>query len=190
MPDERGASCAAFLERAIRFYREHGIIVERVLTDNAMAYRHSADFHRVLDEHGIGHRLIRPYRPQTNGKVERYNRTLLDEWAYASVFNSSNHRKTALASWLNEYNYDHTTHSLANHPPAASTTSLGTTTRARCLCCSRRPDPGGGVDPVSDHLIVRFWPCLALDPPDRYESRRLRGRPARRTPPQEWMVRV
>ena len=49
------------------------------LTDNAMAYRNSADFHRVLDEHGIGHRLIRPYRPQTNGKVERYNRTLLAE---------------------------------------------------------------------------------------------------------------
>ena len=62
------------------------------LTDNAMAYRNSADFHRVLDEHGFGHRLIRPYRPQTNGKVERYNRTLLDESAYASVFNSSNHR--------------------------------------------------------------------------------------------------
>ena len=90
-----------------------------MLTDNAMAYRHSADFHRVLDEHGIGHRLIRPYRPQTNGKVERYNRTLLDESAYASVFNSSNHRKTALASWLNEYNYTRPHHALAGKPPAS-----------------------------------------------------------------------
>ena len=78
----------------------------------------------MLDEHGIGHRLIRPYRPQTNGKVERYNRTLLDEWAYASVFNSSNHRKTALASWLNQYNYTRPHHALAGKPPASRVNNL------------------------------------------------------------------
>jgi transposase InsO family protein len=124
LPDERVASCAGFLERAIRFYRDHNITVERVLTDNAMAYRHGADFHRVLDEHGIGHRLIRPYRPQTNGKVERYNRTLLDEWAYASAFNSGDERKAALTSWLNEYNYTRPHHSLAGKPPASRVNNL------------------------------------------------------------------
>jgi transposase InsO family protein len=124
LPDERGTSCAAFLERAIRFYREHNITVERVLTDNAMAYRHSTDFHTVLDEHGIGHRLIRPYRPQTNGKVERYNRTLLDEWAYASAFRSGEEREAALTTWLNEYNYHRPHHSLAGKPPASRVNNL------------------------------------------------------------------
>jgi transposase InsO family protein len=119
LPDERVASCAGFLERAIRFYRAHDITVERVLTDNAVAYRNGFDFHRVLDEHGIGHRLIRPYRPQTNGKVERYNRTLLDEWAYASVFNSGDERKAALSTWLAEYNYTRPHHALAGKPPAS-----------------------------------------------------------------------
>jgi transposase InsO family protein len=119
LPDERGASCAAFLERAIRFYRSHNITVERVLTDNAFASRTSEDFHRVFDEHGIGHRLIRPYRPQTNGKVERYNRTLLDEWAYASVFRDGDQRKAALTTWLDEYNYSRPHHSLAGKPPAS-----------------------------------------------------------------------
>jgi transposase InsO family protein len=124
LPDERVASCAAFLERAIRFYRDHNITVERVLTDNAMTYRHGADFHRVLDEHGIGHRLIRPYRPQTNGKVERYNRTLLDEWAYASPFRSGEERKAALTVWLDEYNYHRPHHALAGKPPASRVNNL------------------------------------------------------------------
>jgi transposase InsO family protein len=119
LPDETGPSCAGFLERAIRFYRAHDVSVERVLTDNAITYRNGFDFHRVLDEHGIGHRLIRPYRPQTNGKVERYNRTLLDEWAYASAFDSGDERKAALTTWLNEYNYHRPHHALAGKPPAS-----------------------------------------------------------------------
>jgi transposase InsO family protein len=124
LPDERGPSCAAFLERAIRFYRQHGVTVERVLTDNAKAYRDGFDFHRVLDEHGIGHRLIQPYRPQTNGKVERYNRTLLDESAYASAFRSGDERKQALTTWLNEYNYHRPHHSLQGKPPASRVNNL------------------------------------------------------------------
>ena len=122
--DRVKAVAAGFLERAIRFYRDHNITVERVLTDNAMAYRHGGDFHRVLDEHGIGHRLIRPYRPQTNGKVERYNRTLLDEWAYASVFDSGDERAAALTTWLAEYNYTRPHHSLAGKPPASRVNNL------------------------------------------------------------------
>jgi transposase InsO family protein len=119
LSDETGPSCAAFFERAIRFYRDHQIHVERVLTDNALAYRTGFDFHRVLDEHGIGHRLIRRYRPQTNGKVERYNRTLLDEWAYASPFTSGAERKDALRGWLEEYNYHRPHHAIGGKPPAS-----------------------------------------------------------------------
>ena len=107
---------AAFLRRAIRFFAEHGVIVERVLTDNAFVYRHGRDWHRVLDEHGIGHRLIRPYRPQTNGKVERFNRTLLDEWAYAAPFTSTTDRRAALNRWLTRYNYQRA-HQAIGAPP-------------------------------------------------------------------------
>jgi transposase InsO family protein len=124
LPDEKAPTCAAFLGRAIRFYHAHGIYLERVLTDNAFAYRHGNDFHLLLDEHGIGHRLIRPYRPQTNGKVERYNRTLLDEWAYASPFTSSDERRDALTSWLEEYNYHRPHHAIGGKPPASRVNNL------------------------------------------------------------------
>jgi transposase InsO family protein len=117
LPDETGPSCAGFLERAIRFYRDHGVQVERVLTDNAIAYRNGFDFHRVLDEHGIGHRLIRPYRPQTNGKVERYNRTLQIEWAYRQIFLSNAERTAALAPWLEFYNTGRRHSAIGGKPP-------------------------------------------------------------------------
>lgn len=116
--DEQGATCAAFLGRAIRFFAAHGAIVERVLTDNAKQYVDSRAVQLVFDEHGIGHRLIRPYRPQTNGKVERYNRTLLDEWAYARVFTTNQARRDALTVWLERYNY-HRTHTAIGAPPAS-----------------------------------------------------------------------
>ena len=92
--------------------------IERILTDNAFCYRHSSDWHLLLDEHGIGHRLIQPYRPQTNGKVERFNRTLLDEWAYAAVFTSNAQRAEALTAWLERYNY-HRKHTAIGAPPAS-----------------------------------------------------------------------
>jgi transposase InsO family protein len=117
-PAEDGASAAAFLERAIRFFADHQIRIERVLTDNAFCYRHCNDWHLLLDEHGIGHRLIQPYRPQTNGKVERFNRTLLDEWAYASIFTSNHDRSRALTAWLERYNYQRK-HTAIGAPPVS-----------------------------------------------------------------------
>jgi transposase InsO family protein len=117
-PAEDGACAAAFLDRAIRFFNQHQIRIERILTDNAWCYRHTVEWHLLLDLHGIGHRLIRPYRPQTNGKVERFNRTLLDEWAYASVFTTNRDRADALTTWLERYNY-HRKHTAIGAPPAS-----------------------------------------------------------------------
>jgi transposase InsO family protein len=115
---DTGPVCAQFLQRALRFFAAHQVYVERVLTDNAKTYTESRDVHLLFEEHGIGHRLIRPYRPQTNGKVERFNRTLLDEWAYASVFTNNDDRRHALTAWLQRYNY-HRNHTAIGAPPAS-----------------------------------------------------------------------
>jgi transposase InsO family protein len=104
--DEKGATAAGFLERAIAFYAALGVTVERVISDNAFAYRHSAAFRNVIDAHGIKQKFIRPHCPWTNGKVERLNRTLATEWAYARAWTSNTDRAAALPAWLDYYNLD------------------------------------------------------------------------------------
>ena len=100
--DERGATAAAFWLRASAFFAGFGIVVERVLSDNGGCYR-SQPFREAL---GVAaHTFIRPYRPQTNGKVERFNRTLLAEWAYARPWTSEGQRNRALTRWLHLYNH-------------------------------------------------------------------------------------
>jgi transposase InsO family protein len=101
--DESPATTIGFLDRARAFYSAHGIVVERVLTDNGTAYR-SKLFAAALGELGIGHRRTRPYRPQTNGKAERFIRTLLGEWAYVHAFDSTAQRVAELPLWLDFYN--------------------------------------------------------------------------------------
>jgi transposase InsO family protein len=105
LPDETGATCAAFLRRAGAFFAAHGITIERVMTDNAMAYRNSREFHAAVTDLGAVQRFTRPFRPQTNGKVERFNRTLQEEWAYQRLFTSSARRTAALDKWLHTYNH-------------------------------------------------------------------------------------
>ena len=102
--DEKGVTAAAFLDRAVAFYARLGIRVERVITDNAFAYRHSTAFRDVLAVHGITQKFIRPHCPWTNGKIERLNRTLATEWAYARPYTSNTERAAALPSWLDHYN--------------------------------------------------------------------------------------
>lgn len=124
LPDESPATAAGFLERAWRFYAAHGIAIERVLTDNGTPYRSHA-FALACDELGIGHRFTRPYRPQTNGKVERMNRTLMAEWAYARPFTDTAQRIADLPSYLDFYNRRRPHWSLDGQPPisrAPSTT--------------------------------------------------------------------
>jgi transposase InsO family protein len=103
-PDERAATVAGFARRALAFYAGLGVTVERVLTDNGNGYR-SGVFAGVLTAAGVAHKRTRPYRPQSNGKVERLNLTLDREWAYVRPYLSNQQRLDALPAWLHDYNH-------------------------------------------------------------------------------------
>jgi len=113
LPDEQATTAAAFWRRADAFFADLGIVVERVLTDNGSCYR-SGELARALEP--VEHSFIRPYRPQTNGKVERFNRTLLAEWAYARTWTSEGRRVRGLERWLHIYNH-HRHHTAIGGPP-------------------------------------------------------------------------
>lgn len=105
-PDEKGVTAARFLHRATAFYATFDIRLERVITDNAFAYRKSAAFQGAAAELGITQKFIRPHCPWTNGKAERFNRTLATEWAYARPYDTNAARTAALPTWLNHYNME------------------------------------------------------------------------------------
>jgi transposase InsO family protein len=103
--DEKGSTAAGVLLRAAEFFASHGIPqIERVISDNAFAYRNSTDFKNAVAAIGAEQRFIKPHCPWTNGKVERLNRTLATEWAYRQIFTSNQARRDALAPWLQHYN--------------------------------------------------------------------------------------
>ena len=102
-PDQRDTTAASFLLEAGLFFARHGIQVQRVMTDRGNCYR-SRRFAEALHAVGARHKLTRPYRPQTNGKAERFIRTLIDEWAYARLYMSNQERLTALPAWVDFYN--------------------------------------------------------------------------------------
>jgi len=116
LSDERATTAVAFLSRALSFFSGHGIRVERVLTDNGSAYVSVA--HAVACRLlGVKHLRTRPYRPQTNGKAERFIRTMLGGWAYGRIYGSSQERRDALAGWLHFYNHRRPHGALGRHPP-------------------------------------------------------------------------
>jgi len=102
--DERGPTCASFLREAAAWFARQGVRIERVMTDNARNYVVSRHFQAAVSDIGARHKRTRPFRPQTNGKSERFNRTLLDEWAYARPYASNNERLMALGPFVEHYN--------------------------------------------------------------------------------------
>jgi transposase InsO family protein len=123
LADERKDTAAAFLARATAWYAAAGITVERVLSDNGSCYR-SALWAATCAQLGVTPKRTRPYRPQTNGKVERFHRTLADEWAYARPYGSETERRTALDPWLHMYNHHRGHTALKGLPPASRVTNL------------------------------------------------------------------
>ena len=116
--DVVGVTCAGFLNRAVAWFADHEVTVERVMTDNAMNYRRSQSFQQVLTDAGIRHLRTRPYRPQTNGKAERFNQTLLREWAYDQPYDANQQRLDSLPDWIHDYNW-HRLHTEVGAAPAS-----------------------------------------------------------------------
>lgn len=115
--DETAPTVTAFTERALDFFLDHGIVAERLMTDNAFAYIHNRGLRELLRRRAIGHLRTRPYTPRTNGKVERYQQTLQREWAYALEYASSDARRASLPHWVRHYNERRTHSALGNRPP-------------------------------------------------------------------------
>jgi transposase InsO family protein/transposase len=131
LTDEKATTAVAFLRRAIAFFERHGITVERLITDNGAPYR--STIHAIACRAlGIRHLRTRPYRPQTNGKAERFIRTMLGGWAYGALYRNSAERTAALDAWLNHYNHRRRHSALGHKPPIARlherTNLLGTYT--------------------------------------------------------------
>ena len=123
LPDEKAITAIGFLRRAVQHYASYGITTERLITDNGSAYRSTvhAIACRTL---GIRHLRTRPYRPQTNGKAERFIRTMLGGWAYGAIYRDSSERNAALAGWVDFYNRRRPHGALSHKPPLARLNEL------------------------------------------------------------------
>ena len=121
-PDERAESAVAFLQHAVEAWKRMGITVKQVLTDNGSAYRSKA-FRAACRALAVRHITTRPYRPQTNGKAERFIQTAMREWAYARTYQNAEQRTQELAQWLHHYNW-HRPHSAKNHTPPMQNAGL------------------------------------------------------------------
>jgi transposase InsO family protein len=122
-PDETGQTAAGFLGRAQAWFAQRGVVIQRVLTDNGGCYR-SRGWAAACSSLAITHKRTRPYRPQTNGKVERFNRTLVEGWAYRRLYRSEAARRAALAPWLHWYNHHRPHTALGGRPPITRCTNL------------------------------------------------------------------
>jgi len=123
-PDQRAATVAAFLERALAYYASHGIVAKRLMTDNAWIYVRSRAVGELLARNEIRHLTTKPYRPRTNGKVERFHQTMAREWAYGLLYRSHRERAAALPHWLDHYNRTRPHSSLGGRPPISRVHNL------------------------------------------------------------------
>src|SRR5881398_2977381 len=115
--DQRATTVVGFFSRALTFYASHGISAKRLMTDNGWQYGRSRDLRRLLAQHQIRHLKTQPYRPRTNGKVERFHQTMAREWAYGIAYRSHRHRNAALPHWLDDYNRRRPHSSIGDRPP-------------------------------------------------------------------------
>ena len=129
LPDEKATTAVGFLRRAKAFYVSHGITVERVMTDNGSAYR-STIHAFACRSMGLRHLRTRPYRPRTNGKAERFIRTMLGGWAYGAIYGTSAERTAALDGWLWIYNHRRPHGSLSHKTPIARLNELNNLARS------------------------------------------------------------
>ena len=116
-PDERAATVTGFVERALAFFERHGAQAKRLMTDNAFSYVKNRSLRELLAREGIRHLTTQPYRPRTNGKVERFHQTMAREWAYGLSYRSHRQRNRALPHWLTYYNERRPHSSLGGLPP-------------------------------------------------------------------------
>jgi transposase InsO family protein len=122
--DERAPTITAFLERALAWFDHHGIEAKRLMTDNAWGYARNRSLRELLATREIKHIRTQPYRPQTNGKVERVHQTMGREWAYGMTYRSHRHRNTALPHWLEHYNTRRPHSGIGNRPPLSRVHNL------------------------------------------------------------------
>lgn len=121
--DEKAETATAVLRRAVAWFSDRGVVVERVLSDNGSCYR-SHLWRDTCTELDLAHKRTRPYRPQTNGKIERFHRTLADGWAYARFYDSTEQRNSALPGWLHFYNHHRAHSAIGGRPPITRLTNL------------------------------------------------------------------
>jgi transposase len=122
--DECAESVFGFTERSLAFFAGHGIAAKRLMTDNALVYVRGAKFKQLLERNQIKHVLIEPYRPQQNGKVERFHQTMAREWAYGLPYRSSAHRRKALPHWIDYYNRRRPHSGIGDRPPISRVHNL------------------------------------------------------------------
>jgi hypothetical protein len=122
--DEKAATVTGFVERALAFFAAHGITAQRLMTDNAFSYVKNRSLRELLAAHGIRHLTTQPYRPRTNGKIERFHQTMGREWAHGRSYPTSTHRASLLGDWLWHYNHRRPHSAIGNRPPISRVHNL------------------------------------------------------------------
>jgi Transposase and inactivated derivatives len=115
--NEKAETVTGFVERALAYYESHGIVSKRLMTDNGFSYVKNRSLRELLERHGIRHLKTQPYRPRTNGKVERFHQTMAREWAYGLAYRTHRHRNAALPHWLDNYNRTRPHSAIGDRPP-------------------------------------------------------------------------